>query len=212
MNWNGNIIPEHHIEHVFTCGGTPYFRFTDAFSIPCERAMDAIHVYQEFKNHTDDEFLMLHCLAKKKLYEANPIKLFEIKKLDDQLEERLNMALPPPRLIEALATVLYFDESENPYKYDRAHAEKKKKKWREETITGVDGITKAYDFFLLQPLKDLIPSLELQESEIQNYLTITQMIDKEHLKTIFTSLSLKHQNHSLFKSHWFTNDLEKMSA
>lgn len=212
IKWNGHIKPDHHIEHVFTCGGTPYFKFTDTFSIPCERAMDALHIYQEFAIRTDDEFFRLHIAAKKKIYNTNPIKLFDLKKLDDQLEERLSMIIPPARMIESLSSVLYFDQEENPYKYERAYAERKKVKWRNEKMTDVEGKEFPNDFFLCQRLRDLVPSLELQDQEIQSYLTIAQMMDNEQLKTIYSYLSSQQQNHNLFKSHWYTNGLEKMNA
>lgn len=204
-------MPEHHIEHAFTCGDTPYFHFTDAFNIPVERCMDALHVYQEFKNRTDDVFLKAHCAAKQNLYNQNPIKLFEIKKLDDQLMERLEMALPPPRIIENLAAVYYFDESENPYKFDRAYAEKKKEKWRKEKITDVEGVEKPADFFLFLQLGVLLPSLNLDEDDIRNYLTIAQMMDREHLTTISNLLSSNQRNHPLFKSVLSMKDGIKMS-
>lgn len=212
MTWQGHILPEHHIEHVFTVDDTKYFKFTDVFNIPCERAMDALQIYEEFKNRIDNEFLKVHLKAKDKIYNSNPIKLFEIKKLDDQLRERLTMAMPPNRIIENLATVLYFDETENPYKYDRAYAERKKTKWREGKLKDVEGVEKAYDFFLSQRLLDLMPSLDLPEEDIQSYLRIAQLVDNQHLKTIYSNLSSKEQNNALFKTHWFTNDLKETSV
>lgn len=209
--WEGMILPEHHIEHAFTCGGTAYFNFTDQFNIPCERAMDALHIYQEFRNRTDDVFLRAHCKAKQELYKKNPINLFEIKKLDDQLEERLDMALPPPRIIAMLASVFYFDETENPYKYDRAYAEKKIQKWMTDKIE-IDGMEKPYDFFLLKPIQSLLPSLDLSEQDFQNYLKIAGMMDSMHLETIFKHISSNQRNNPLFKPLYSTNTGVKMNA
>lgn len=209
IEWNGKILPDHHIEHAFTCGDTPYFHFTDSFSIPCERAMDALHIYQEFKNRTDDVFLQAHCTAKQNLYLKNPISIFELKKLDDQLQERLSMALPPPRIIENLASVVYFDSTENPYKYDRAYAEKKIKKWKEGKITDVEGVEKPYDFFLLMPLGKLLPSLDSQEQDLVNYSQIASLMDQQHLKTIFNALSLNQRNFPTYKQLFSSNIMAK---
>lgn len=198
--WEGNILPEHHIEEQFTCDGVPYYAFTDAFNIPCERAMDALHIYQEFKNRTDDEFLKSWLQAKQNLYLKNPINVFELKKLDDQLGERLMMALPPARIVEQLCAVYYFDESENPYRFDRAYAETKISKWKTGKIE-VDGEEKSYDFFLLNPIRSLIPSFDLSEEDSANYLKIAGMMDAMHMETISSHLSSKQRNNPLFKQH-----------
>jgi hypothetical protein len=209
--WEGRMLPEHHIEYAFSCDGIDYFNFTDVFNIPCERAMDALHIYREFKNRTDDIFLKAHVTAKKNLYAKNPINVFEIKKLDDQLEERLTMALPPPRIIANLASVYYFDGTENPYKYDRGYAEKKIEKWQTGRIT-VDEEDVGYDFFLLKPIQSLLPSLDLSDSDLQNYLTIAEMIDTTHLDTIMGFLSSNQRNSPLFKQLFSTNTGAKTSV
>lgn len=213
MKWGGNILAGHHIEHGFSADGVAYFHFTDTFNIPVERAMDALHIYQEFKNRTDDEFLKAHCSAKQELYKKNPIDVFALKKLDDQLQERLEMALPPSRIIERMSSVYYFDESENPYKFDRAHGDKKIKAWREADAEGeivnADGEKESLDFFLSMPIKDLIPSFDLSNIDFQNYLKIADMMDGIHLQTIYRNLSSVQQNNPLFKQPSFTSISEK---
>ncbi len=211
IKWEGKILPEHHIEYAFTCGGVDYFNFTDAFNIPCERAMDALHIYQEFKNKTDDVFLKAHVAAVDNILLKNPINIFEIKKLNEQLKERLQMALPPPRMVALLASVYYFDSSENPYKYDRTYAEKKIEKWKAEKIT-VEDDEVGYDFFLLKPIQSLLPSLDLSDSDLQNYLTIAEMIDKTHLDTIMGLLSSNQRNSPLFKPLFSTNTGARTNA
>lgn len=210
--WQGKILPEHHIEHAFTCGEVPYFNFTDSFNIPCERAMDALHIYQEFKNRTDDIYLKAFCMTKQNLYKKNPINVFELKKLDDQLQERIEMALPPPRIIENLASVTYFDETENPYKYDRAYAEQKIAKWKTEKIFDKDDLEVGYDFFLSKAINSLLPSFQLDEDSFQQYLQIAKMIDLEHLKTIGSELSLPQQKAILYNQQSFTSILERAKS
>lgn len=216
MKWGGIVGTGHHIEHAFTADGVAYFHFTDSFNIPCERAMDAIHVYQEFKNRTDDEFLKAHCKAKQELYKKNPINIFDLKKLDDQLQERLDMALPPSRIIQQLASVYYFDETENPYKFDRAYAEKKIKRWVEADksmkITDAEGESEPLDFFLSRPIKDLIPSFDLSNIDLQTYSQIANLMDQIHLKTIYQNLSPAQRNSPLFSQLLSTSTLEKMSV
>lgn len=208
--WKGKEVT-HRIDYSFTCGGVNHFQFKEDFNIPCERAMDGLHVYQEFKNRTDDVFLKAHCAAKQTLYKKNPINIFELKKLDDQLEERLTLALPPPRIIATLASVLYFDETENPYQYDRGYAEEKIKRWRTEKIF-IDDKEEGYDFFLSKPINDLLPSTNFSESDFQSYLKITEKIDKIHLQTIFDYLSSNQRNAPTFRTLFSTNIGEKTSG
>ena len=151
--------------------------------------MDALHVYQEFKNRTDDVYLKAFCVAKQNLYKKNPINIFELKKLDDQLQERLELALPPPRIVKNLASVYYFDESENPYTFDRAYAEKKIKKWETEKIIDTDGADRSGDFFLSKVINDLIPSSTLPDDTLAQYSKIAEMIDQSQLKEIYSHLS-----------------------
>jgi hypothetical protein len=205
----------HHIECKFICNGIPFFHFTDAFNIPCEKAMDALRIYQEFKNRIDEVFLKAHCKAKDNLYAKNPINVFDMKKLDDQLKERLEMALPPSRIIENMASVYYFDESENPYKFDQAYGKKKVEMWKaadkEGKITDTSGQVEPLDFFLSMPISKLIPSFDLSNIDFQSYLKIADMMDLIHLKEIFTNLSPVQRNNPLFSQLFSTTTLEKMN-
>lgn len=212
--WNGKVLPDHHISYAFTCGETHYFNFTDAFNIPSGRAHDAMHIYQQYSNRIDDEFLRENSKARQNIYTKNPIVVFDLKKLDDQIDERLNMQMPPPRMIEQLASVYYFDQNENPYTFDRAYGEQKVKKWRSTPITIIDedGEKETHDFFLSPPIRSLIPFSELQEQDFQMYLRIAEKVDELHLKTISGYLSLQQQKTSLYSRHYLPNDTEKMTA
>lgn len=213
--WKGNKMEGHHIEHKFNCNGVAFFHFTDSFNIPCERAMDALRIYQEFKNRVDDVFLKAHCLAKDNLYAKNPINIFDLKKLDEQLKERLEMALPPARIIENMASVYYFDESENPYKYDQAYGRKKIETWKaadkEGKITDVTGQPELLDFFLSMPISELIPSFDLSNIDLQTYSKIAGMMDQIHLKEIFKNLLVGQRNNPLFSQLSSIATSEKMS-
>lgn len=148
------------------------------------------------------------------LFLKNPINIFELKKLKDQISERLDMVVPPPRLSADLASVYYFDESENPYSYDRAYGEMKIKKWKSQKITIIDadGYVDAHDFFLSPPIRSLMPFSELREEDFQTYLTVAEKIDEHHLKTISNSLSSNQQKTSLYKKHYLKSDTVETSV
>lgn len=210
--WNGKVQPDHHISYAFTCGTTHNFYFTDLFNIPSGRAHDALHIYDQYKIKCDEPFLRETCMAMDNEFMKKSISIFELKKLKDQIFERLDMVIPPPRLAADLASVYYFDESENPYAFDRAYGEIKIKKWRSEKITIIDadGYVDAHDFFLSPPIRSLMPCSELPEQDFQTYLQIAEKIDEQHLKTIFNSLSLIQQKTSSYKKHYLKSDTEEM--
>lgn len=178
----------HHIEWAFDCEGISFFHFTDDFNVPPERAFDAMTVYDEYDMRCEKDYLKWHTQAVDKLLLSNPINVFEIKKLNDQIKERLEM-LFIPRILKKLATVYYFDETENPYKWDAAYAEKK-----------IDMFDKMGDnFFLSRPIKDLLPTYNLSENDLMLFSRICQQIDLAHLESISTTLSDKQRNSDLFK-------------
>lgn len=182
------IKADHHISWAFDCGDVSMFRFTDDFNVPPERAFDAMTVYDEYDMRCEKDFLTWHTNAVDKLLLSNPVNIYEIKKINDQLRERLQL-LFTPRLLKKLATVYYFDESENPYKWDAAYAEKK-----------IDMFDRMGDsFFLSKPIKDLLPSYNLSDEDLLTFSRICQQIDLVHLESLSTILSDKQRNSDLFK-------------
>ena len=104
----------------------------------------------------------------------NEGKLVNIAQLNIQLEERLTMILDPD-IVYKIASVVYFDDSEQPYTYYYKYNQKKIADWKAD---GVDG------FFLQLPLDNLIPHLRLSEVDLQAYLKVANQINKQHLETI----------------------------
>ena len=202
IKWTGNIKPEHHIQHAFKCGGVDFFAFTDAFNIPCERALDAMTVFEEMNMRCTREFLMAHTAAIDKILLSNPINVFEIKKLTDQLNERLSFVVYP-KLIKKLASVYYFDETENPYKWDAKYAEQKIALWDKEGLE---------DFFLSQPIKKLIPSYTLSGIDLESYSQITDKIDRIHLESLYSHLSSNLPKGNSFETLFSTIITEKTTV
>ena len=170
------ILPEHHIVMAFNDGTEDLFKFTDDFNIPSERGFAALHHYEKLMRRADDKFLKTHTEAIDKIYEApNVVKIGEAKRLNNDLKERLNMFFPP-NLIWDLASVLFFDKSENPYSYDQVYAEKKIERWKKHKVI--------YDFFLLQPLQSFIPQSGLSKADLHNILKVANQIDQKHWENL----------------------------
>lgn len=177
-----HVNPEHHITKVFEENGHTVSRFTDEFNIPSERGFAAFHHYEKLVRRADDKFLNTHTEAVDKILD-NPtiVKIGELKKLNTDLRERLTMFYPPD-LIWNLASVLFFDETENPYSYDSVYAEQKIARWKKSKDI--------YDFFLLHPFKDLMPQSNISKEDFNSFLRIANLIDQKHWEALLPAFSL----------------------
>jgi hypothetical protein len=173
-------------EVVFEGIDTKYYEFVDENAIPCHRMYAAMQYYNELKNRVDRDYLLAHNQAIKDCIngksESNPgtVDIIQISKLITQMDERLQWILEPESILK-YASVMFFDDSENPYDYDmKYNQEVKIKKWKEAGLSS---------FFLSMPMKRLFPSLELSESDLDTYLKVQEKVNLVHLQDIFTTLS-----------------------
>lgn len=201
-DWKGKILPEHHIEFAFNDGVEDNWNFSDAFNIPAERALDALTVYEEMNMRCTRDFLLAHTAAVKNILRSNPVDIFKINELNTQLEERLAFIVYP-KLIMKLASVYYFDKTENPYRYDAKYAETKIARWEKNGIN---------DFFLSKPIKNLMPSYELSGIDLETFSQVTEKIDRSHLASIFTNLSPDQRRSDIFSQLLSTNASAKTTA
>lgn len=157
---------ENRIIEAFTCGGITYYQFDDAFNMPNERALTALTYYEELRMRCTREFLVAHCDAINEiLSDTKKINLPRLAILNQQLKERLDWIFEPD-IAYKLASVVYFDKNENPYRYDMKYAQDKIKHWKKHR-----GIN---DFFLQKPLLDLIPFLKGSEVNLETYSEVIQ--------------------------------------
>lgn len=169
------------IVEAFEYKGQKYYMFEDIFTIPSIRGLQALDYYDEFNMRCTKEFLIKYCEAVDTiLSNTKRLDLTKLATITGYLKERLTM-IPVPDHIFKLASVIFFDDTENPYFYDRKYAEKKIDHWKKDP--------EMINFFLRTPLKDLIPYLELQEQNLSTYSGIVKMVNDLHLKEVL-SLSL----------------------
>lgn len=181
--------PEFLLEHkgkiseAFVYQGRTYYMFENIFLLPTIRGLQALDYYDEFSMRCTKEFLKAFCEAQKNIL-SNPKKLdlVQLAKLTNYLEERLNM-IPVPDHIFRLASVMFFDSSENPLFFDRAYAEKKIELWKKDP--------EILAFFLRTPLKSLIPYLEWEQASSSIYSGIVEKVNQLHLKAVSSHLSAK---------------------
>jgi hypothetical protein len=180
---------EHRIKHAFTIKGVEYFEFDDAFNVPASRMFAAMSYYQELQMRCTREYLLAHCAAFKNVINSKQIDLTKLMRLNMQMEERLELILDH-EILYKLASVIYFDKTENPYTFDFKYSLEKMKIWKEE---------KAYDFFLLQPLQKYIPLKDLSEDDLRNSMMVVNLMTQEHLENISTMLSENDKSKEFYK-------------
>lgn len=168
------------IKFAFRAGDIDYYCFDDLINLPYERAFCAMDFYKEMDMNCDRQYLQWHQAAIDKILKKNPIDVFEIKKLNDQMRERIEF-IRSPNLIYKMASVVYFDKSESPIVYDAKYNINKIVHWKSCFPGG--------SFFLLQPIKTLIPFLEESQMNLDTYLQITEAIDQKHSENLLSHLS-----------------------
>lgn len=174
----------HHVELAFICDGVEYFHFTDTFNMPCERGLDALAIYEEMNMRCTRDFLLAHTEAIDAVFKTKgSINLTDLMQLNNNLKERLKF-IHHPDIIYKLASIMYFDKTENPYRYDNKYAGEKIKKWKKE---------KMMDFFLSLPIENLIPSLKQSEEDFNLISEMVSKIDQQHLQKIILILSSQGQ-------------------
>lgn len=174
------LRPEHKAVEAFISGGVQYYKFEKAIETPYERALFANAYYREFENRVDRDYLLRFCKKVHEILNSQRVKLTELAKITDNLQERVNFVIDVD-LAWKLASVEYFDASENPYGYDQAYAMKKIDHWKKsEDIK---------DFFLRTPIGELISFLEQSGIGIHNYSTLTNQIKESHLKNLILKVS-----------------------
>lgn len=163
---------KYRIDPAFTLGGIDYFQFANQEEVPTGRQFAALMVYNEMDMRCDREYLELHCRAMDKLLsDPKKIQVGYIAQINANLKDRLNLMVVPD-FIYKLASVVFFDESESPYKYDLDYNEKKIAKWKEDPGT--------LDFFLQTPLKELVPFLKAQQDVSSMFSSLAEQVAKTH--------------------------------
>jgi len=171
-NWRKKFPEQKYmIEESFTIEGRKFYQFTDVFNLPIERGLMALMVYEETRMKCSVEYLQKHIEAVRGLLRATKIDIFRINQLNEQLNERINFALDVD-LIYRLAAVVYFDDNENPSLYDSEYCKKKIEFWKKNKSVS--------DFFLQQPLTELLPYLKNVDFDLNEFSTANEELNKIH--------------------------------
>lgn len=162
---------KYRIEYAFTCGGTKYYRFADITNLPYERGLMALQVYNEVDMRCSRQFLLHYADTIDKLLHEQKIDIFKINQLNEILMQRLTLTTDTD-LLYKLASVCFFDKTENPAVYEPDYAEKKIAKWRKDK-----GVR---DFFTQMPLLELMPFLQNVDTDLDTYSAMCDELNKIH--------------------------------
>ncbi len=184
-----NLNVEHEVEECFASGGVKYFKFVNEFKIPYGRAMAAADIYKELEEMTDSKYhktsynLVIEYLRQGKNDLAAIVAHNSIERMDN---------ICNADLMYKLASVLYFDVSENPYTYDPEYAERKIKKWKKDE--------KIDAFFLKTPLADYLPYFDGSVLNIMDYTEAQRKSMLLILKSHLSELSENSKNYDLIST------------
>ncbi len=174
---------EYQTKYAFTVGGVDYYEMDDLLNLPYERAVTCLAFYEEFNQRVNREYLVKHVEAMEKALQivpGQPLGITDATMLTRYLKERLNFIIDGD-LAYKLASVVYFDKTENPTVYDPKYNQAKIAFWKKEAT--------AKEFFFMQPLQKLIPFLKDYESNLETYLQVTELVKSQHLTSVSQMLS-----------------------
>lgn len=137
------------VEPAFKVGDIQYYRFKSEVRMPWSRYMILQTLLHAQDLRMDHELLAGFIQVMKKAININAkgtIDLTILIKTLDAMDSRMIMAFEI-NTTYALASVMYFDETEDMYHYDKPHNEKKVKTWME---------AKVVDFFYTRPMGELL--------------------------------------------------------
>lgn len=194
--YNGVAPKERHdqIEFAFTSGGVHYFKFTAEVNIPFQRAIAARDILTEELWQINPDFLRGWVESVLGVIVNGAIKpdkkVFEIGILTTRLKEQLDLGFSLVRQMK-LASVVYFDEYENPLDYQHPYNQAKIKSWMANN--DVPG------FFLKLLDFQSLPSLKELEQNFPNFLQAESHQRFADLKHIISLMSSQKENEDLLK-------------
>jgi len=154
---------EQAVEPAFKSEGIQYYRFQSEAQMPMGRYMVMQTLLHAQDLRMDHELLMGYILNMKKAVNGSlktGINLTEVIRILTQMESRMVQAFEVGTTY-ALASVIYFDDTEDLYSYDKEHNKKKVAAWKEARMV---------DFFYTRPMKELLGLSDTSPQDLQQYI------------------------------------------
>lgn len=198
-------LTKHIIKPAFDVAGVKYYEFDTTANLPYKRGLKFISIYNEMDMKVDKFYLEQHAAAMDKLM-SGKIGLEELskaKQLNNQLKERLQFVVQED-LIYKLASVVFFDDTENPDDWEWKYAAKKIEFWKRHES--------ALTFFLHAPIQRLIPFLNVVAENLETFSQAEKAIDEAQLESILQILLPGKKMPSLsYTQRWFSAEMKAKS-
>lgn len=177
----------------FILDGIQYYQFDDPFGMSAQRAFAAIDIFQEVQSRASRDYIIAHNEAMVQCLNSKPIDITKIAQLTNNLDERLKMVFDAD-LLYKLASVIYFDSSEDPYLYDYKYGVEKIGRFRNAQEKG-----QLDNFFLNTPIRQYLPFSDISKEDLEVYTKVGREVSKSHLKYLSVILSKKGSSNALSK-------------
>lgn len=187
MTPNEFFLKEAKKELAFSCNGVDYYQFTDG-GLPIyynrfRSFQNTIDNHNQFKvtDAVFTEYLdMIDKMTNDRSLEAER-RIVEVQRLTQTLKFRREQS-NNLSLVYEIASVWFFDESEDPAEYDYAYGQKKSKIWAEKNIAILpNGETvNLLAFFLRTPLNRFIDFQDLSHNGTLKYLKSLNELSFSH--------------------------------
>lgn len=152
--------------------GIQYYRFAQEIIMPYGRYQMVQTYFLEYELRLDYKLFKQYIQTVKD--HLNVGKLDKIFEVISKMEARAELAFSPDQAYN-LASIVYFDDTEDLYKYDIVYNKKKIAHWKEDGDLG---------FFFTKPLDELLGLKNFSEQDLAYYIkTATQILTDLTLDT-----------------------------
>lgn len=155
------------IEFAFECAGVKYYRAIKEFTLPVGRYkwIDAYLYEVEIRMNLTVLKAYIEEIRKNLNVRNNQINLDRAFQILYAMETRCNLAFEP-ETVKRLASVVYFDETEDLSDFDQDYAQQKIKRWtRNEN----------YDFFLTRPISELLNLSNISVESLKKFIADSEI-------------------------------------
>lgn len=159
------------VEFAFECNGVKYYRAIKDFTLPVGRYkwVDAFLYEVDIRMKLSTLKAFVSKLKKCLDGSTGTLNIGEAWKIVHNIETRCELAFEP-ETVKRLASVIYFDETEDLSDYDMEYGQKKIKSWEEAGN---------YDFFLTRPIGELFNVNEHSKTYLLKYIQTAEQIIKD---------------------------------
>jgi hypothetical protein len=157
------------VEEAFTCGTRRFYRFKEEYRMPSGRYKYYYASLREVDLRASLSVLTSYIDAFKNILNGGKkgtVSMGSLWELVLNLESRTKLAFEPMG-VKNLASVAYFDETEDLTTFDQNYGKQKIKLWEEHNI---------HDFFLTRPIGELLNLSGISIQSLQDYLNQAEEI------------------------------------